>query len=138
MINERFEKCVGCNYFNPDLIEEHCSHDPETWNADTCYDSFTHKGERMSFPDVDEIEEKTKYPDRIYLDSEWMEDIHQVYVLAEGLNIEFHRPGHNLEIIVSTKTLDEPTFSEHCSECGGLLAEDGSGTYHCPNCGMIV
>jgi len=57
----------------------------------------------MSFPDVDEIREGEKYPDRLYLDSEWMGDLYQVYVYAEGLEIEFRRPGHNLEIRVSAK-----------------------------------
>jgi len=58
------------------------------------------ESEKMMFPDSDEIEEGKKYPDRLYIDSEWMEDIFQVYVYAEGLEIEFRRPGHNLEIRV--------------------------------------
>ena len=59
------------------------------------------------FPDVDELKEGQKYPDRLYLDSEWMQELFQVYVYAEGLEIEFRRPGHNLEIIVSTKKSKE-------------------------------
>lgn len=37
MDQERFKNCVGCIYYNLDTIEEHCSHDPETWNPKTCY-----------------------------------------------------------------------------------------------------
>jgi len=58
-------------------------------------------GEIMSFPDSDEIKEGVPYPDRLYLDSEWMDDLFQVYIYAEGLKIRFRRPGHNLEIIVT-------------------------------------
>jgi len=36
-IMTRLADCVGCIYFRPNVIEEHCTHDPETWNADTCY-----------------------------------------------------------------------------------------------------
>ena len=61
-------------------------------------------GRRMSFLDPDEIEEGEEYPDRLYLDSEWMDDMNQVYVYAKGFNISFKRPGHNLEIHITQKT----------------------------------
>ena len=57
----------------------------------------------MSFPDSDEIKEGERYPDRLYIDCEWMEDMNQVYVYAEGFDIIFERPGHNLEITVVSK-----------------------------------
>jgi len=37
-MKDRFEKCEGCKFFNPNIIEEHCSHDPETWNPENCYE----------------------------------------------------------------------------------------------------
>ena len=67
----------------------------------------------MSFPDVDEIGEGIRYPDRLYLDSEWMQYLHQVYVIAEGFDIIFKRLGHNLEIIVVSKEdVSEETKNE--------------------------
>ena len=57
----------------------------------------------MSYPDIDELCEGKEYPDQLYLDSEWMEDLFQVYIYAKGLNISFKRPGHNLEIYVTQK-----------------------------------
>ena len=36
-MSEQFDRCEGCFYFNPHVLEEHCSHDPDTWDAETCY-----------------------------------------------------------------------------------------------------
>jgi len=57
----------------------------------------------MSFPDVDEIKEGIEYPDRLYLDSEWMQEMFQCVIYAEGLNIKFKRDGHNMVITVVSK-----------------------------------
>jgi len=63
----------------------------------------------QDFPDVDEIREGEEYPDKLYLDSEWMNEMYQVYVFAEGLNISFKRPGHNLEIHITKNQSLSPT-----------------------------
>lgn len=35
--SERFEDCVGCVHFTPEILEQQCQHDPKTWNVETCY-----------------------------------------------------------------------------------------------------
>ena len=57
----------------------------------------------MSFPDCDEIKEDTRYPDRLYLDSEWMEEMFQCVIYADGFDIKFKRQGHNMVITVVSK-----------------------------------
>ena len=64
------------------------------------------------FPDVDELREGEEYRDKLYLDSDWMNEMYQVYVFAEGLNISFKRPGHNLEIYITKNHSSTPTTKE--------------------------
>ena len=65
----------------------------------------------QNFPDVDELCEGKEYPNKLYLDSEWMAELYQVYVFAEGLNISFKRPGHNLEIHITKNHSSEQKAS---------------------------
>jgi len=95
LVYDAGEECPRCHQTKYNTGEYPCPEcgRPMTWDEGS--ESV------MSFPDVDEIEEGKKYPDLLYLDSELMEGLFQVYVYAEGLDIEFRRPGHNLELHIT-------------------------------------
>ena len=64
------------------------------------------KSNERNFPDCDEIKEDTPYHDRLYLDSDWMQEMFQCVVYAEGLDIKFKRQGHNMVITVVSEKLE--------------------------------
>jgi len=77
------------------------------------------KSDERNFPDCDEIREDTPYHDRLYLDSDWMQEMYQCVVYAEGFDIKFKRQGHNMVITVVSEKLEairdiaEP-YKNHC------------------------
>lgn len=39
----RFGQCCDCELFTPEILEQSCQHDPDTWNPETCHSSPTTK-----------------------------------------------------------------------------------------------